>query len=229
MHHPEGVEWGKGFWPEIFVDSQVSVSAAPIEHSVACIGYVFNEAPVPTKMDPSLYVPHLKRNKAPMSHLSRIQRGETITLDDGTGLEGLQRKAGRKVVILGDTHNPAPTIPLAMNADLLIHEATNAYLPGIDPDTHEEDTEETVQARTSSRGHSTPQMAGRFATAINAKRLALNHFSARYRGDDDVNEEAKAIMDAIKALAVKEYTSGEVVCARDYMTINVQHSRQMDE
>ena len=72
-------------------------------------------------------------------------------------------------------------------------------------------------------------MAGRFATAINAKRLALNHFSARYRGDDDVNEEAKAIMDAIKALAVKEYTGGEVACAGDYMTINVQHSRQMDE
>ncbi|KAH8110986.1 Metallo-hydrolase/oxidoreductase [Phellopilus nigrolimitatus] len=222
--HEEGVKWGKGVWNDIYVDSQVSVSAAPIEHSVSCVGYVVTESPIPEKMDPSQYLPHIKRNKAPLSYLSRLQRGEDITLADGTLLRGIQKRPGRKIVILGDTHNPAPVTPLAIGADLLIHEATNAYLPGIDLTMSEEDTEEIVQARTRSRGHSTPQMAGRFAHAIGARRLALNHFSARYRGDDDVNKEARTVMTAIKELAEKEF-GGEVVCARDFMTLHVTHAR----
>ncbi|THH05407.1 hypothetical protein EW145_g4809 [Phellinidium pouzarii] len=216
----DDVQWGKGIWNDVYADDLVTVSAAPIEHSVACVGYVVNEQPVPQKMDPSHYLPHIKRNKAPIAYLSRLQRGENITLDDGTELLGVPKRAGRKLVILGDTYDPSPIMPLAVGADLLIHEATNAYLPGIDPATNNDDTEEVVQARTTSRGHSTPQMAGRFARLIGARQLVLNHFSARYRGDDDVNEEAKTVMDAIKGLAEKEFC-GEVVCARDFMTLHV--------
>lgn len=202
----------------------ITVSAAPIQHSVACVGYVITEQPLPQKMDPSQYIPHLKRNNAPMSNLALIQKGQDITLEDGTILRGLPKRPGRKIVILGDTYDPSPIKPLAIGADLLIHEATNAYLPELDPQTSADDTEETVQARTMSRGHSTPQMAGSFAREIGARRLALNHFSARYKGDDDTNEESKQVMDAIKGLAEREY-GGEVVCARDLMTIHVAHGR----
>jgi len=209
-----------GIWNDIHVDDLVTVSAAPILHSVACVGYVVNEAPLPEKMNPSEYVPHIKRNKAPMSFLQRIQRGENITLEDGTVLKGVGKRPGRKIAILGDTYDPSPITSLAEGANLLVHEATNAYLPGIDPNAHEDDTEDGVEKRTKSRGHSTPQMAGRFAKRIGAGRLALNHFSARYKGDDDTNEESKAIMDGIRGLAEKEF-GGEVVCARDLMTISV--------
>ncbi|EJD07680.1 Metallo-hydrolase/oxidoreductase [Fomitiporia mediterranea MF3/22] len=215
----------EGVWNDIYVDDLISVSAAPIMHSVACVGYVIAEAPIPQKMDPTQYVPHLNRNKAPMSNLSRLQRGETITLDDGTVLTGVPRRPGRKVVILGDTYDPSPILPLSIGADLLIHEATNAHLPGLDPETRDEDTHESVEARTRSRGHSTPQMAGRFARSAGVRRLALNHFSARYKGDDDVNPESKAIMEGIRSLAEKEF-GGEVVCARDHMTIHVQHAHR---
>ena len=130
-------------------------------------------------MDPSQYVPHLKRNNAPISLLSNLQKGEDVMLDDGTILRGVPKRPGRKIVILGDTYDPSPVKPLAIGADLLIHEATNAHLPGLDPQTSPNDTEEILEARTISRGHSTPQMAGRFAREIGARRLALNHFSAR--------------------------------------------------
>lgn len=220
----EGVPYGSNVWTDIYADEMVTVSAAPIEHSVPCVGYVITEQPLPTKMDPSQYVPHIKRNNAQMSLLARLQKGEDITLNDGTVLRGVSKRPGRKIAILGDTYDPSPVKPLAIGADLLIHEATNAYLPGIDPQTSEDETEETVEARTISRGHSTPQMAGRFAREIGARRLALNHFSARYKGDDDVSEESRQVMDAIKGLAEKEY-GGEVVCARDLMTIHVNHAR----
>jgi ribonuclease Z len=199
----------------------LSVSAAPILHSVPCIGYVVQEKPVPGKMDPKLYIPHLKRTGTPMSVLSRLQQGESVELSDGTVLKGPERRPGRKIVILGDTYDPSPIIPIAMDADLLIHEATNAYLPGVDPNTKPSDTYEIVEERAKSRGHSTPQMAGAFATEIRARKLVLNHFSARYAGNDDVDEQAAQVMGAIRNLAEKNYAGGDTICARDLMVVDI--------
>ncbi len=111
----------------------------------------------------------------------------------------------RKLVILGDTHDPSPLIPL-IHADpafalalpeidvhgtgtrvripvsLLVHEATDAYMPRrIDPDerTGRNRTQESVLAKTVQRGHSTPAMAGAFAKRIGAERLVMNHIGAR--------------------------------------------------
>ncbi|PFH51400.1 hypothetical protein AMATHDRAFT_74954 [Amanita thiersii Skay4041] len=208
-----------GLWEAIFADASVSISAAPILHSVPCIGYVITEAPVPGKMDPTQYTDHLTRNNVPRSVLGRIQRGESIELLDGTILQPPPRRKGRKLVILGDTHDPSAIAPLAMDADLLIHEATNAHLPGVDPNTKDSDTYETVEARAKSRGHSTPQMAGVFARRIRAKKLVLNHFSSRY-GSAYQCQEAMYIMDGIRRLAVSEY-GGEVINAEDFMSIYV--------
>ncbi|KAI0340780.1 Metallo-hydrolase/oxidoreductase [Trametopsis cervina] len=211
-----------GIWSDIFTDPLVRVSAAPIAHSVPCVGYVVEEKPVPGKMDPSLYIPHLKRTKTPMSALSQLQKGENVTLSDGTELRGPERRPGRKVVILGDTYEASDAMSaLARDADILIHEATNAHLPGIDSNTKPEDTYQSVEERSRSRGHSTPQVAGRYAKNIRAKKLLLNHFSARYAGNDDINESARIVMTAIKALAEQEF-EGPVVCARDLMSLDVQ-------
>ncbi|KAG9317460.1 Metallo-hydrolase oxidoreductase [Chiua virens] len=209
-----------GVWKGIFEDDAVCVSAAPILHSVPSVGYVIQEAPVPGKIDPQNYIPSIERTKTPMSVMSRLQQGETVTLSDGTVLHGPPRRLGRKIVILGDTYDPSPIADMACSPDLLIHEATNAHLPSIDPTTKHIDTSESVEARAKSRGHSTPQMAGAFATRIGALRLVLNHFSPRYPGNDDVDADARRIMEAIAALA-REHFSGEITCARDLMTVEV--------
>ncbi|KAK2466116.1 hypothetical protein APHAL10511_001758 [Amanita phalloides] len=207
-----------GVWMDIYKDGLVAVSAAPILHSIPCVGYVITEAPLPGKMDPKHYISHIKRTKEPMSILGRLQKGESVTLADGTILHGPKRRQGRKIAILGDTYNPSPIAHLAHEADLLVHEATNAHLPGIDPSTKDSDTYESVEARAKSRGHSTPQMAGAFAKRIGAKKLVLNHFSARYSGAQC--DEAKKIMSSIAELAAGEY-DGDIICAEDFMTIDI--------
>ena len=219
-----------GTWPEIYKDASFSVSAAPILHSVPCVGYVIAEAAIPGKIDPKQYIPHLKRTGAPMSAMRQLQQGETVVLSDGTMLQGPPKRVGRKLVVLGDTYDPSPITELAMHADVLIHEATNAHLPGIDPETKPNDTYPIVEERSKSRGHSTPQMAGLFATRVNARKLVLNHFSSRYAGDydpatqhGDQRPAAKETMEAIRALAQSHF-SGPVVCARDFMTFDVQYS-----
>jgi len=70
----------------------------------------------------------------------------------------------RKIVILGDTYDPSAIIDHAMNADVLVHEATCS----------DEDLQVAL-----SKGHSTAGMAGDFAKRIRAKHLILNHFSPR--------------------------------------------------
>ncbi|OBZ70277.1 hypothetical protein A0H81_09706 [Grifola frondosa] len=64
-------------------------------------------------------------------------------------------------------------------------------------------------------------MAGAFGQKIEARKLVLNHFSPRYPGNDDVDEDAKRIMSAIKSLAESTY-GGEVICARDLMSFEVE-------
>ncbi|KAJ7590867.1 Metallo-hydrolase/oxidoreductase [Mycena floridula] len=209
-----------GFWTDIFKDEIVSVSAAPIFHSVPCVGYVVSEAPVAGKIDKEKYLPDIKRTNTPMSVMRTLQQGGSVQLSDGTILKGPERRPGRKVVILGDTCDPSPISDMALECDLLIHEATNAHLPGIDPDTKDSDTYEIVEERAKSRGHSTPQMAAAFAKQIRARKLILNHFSARYPGNDDVDMESKKIMDGIRNLAEQGYGQS-VVCARDLLTVEV--------
>ncbi|KAJ3564833.1 hypothetical protein NP233_g8032 [Leucocoprinus birnbaumii] len=213
----------KGLWENIYSDAVVSVSAAPIHHSVPCVGYVVAESPIPGKIEPKNYLPDIKRTNTPMSVMRQLQQGLSVELSDGTVLHGPPRRRGRKLVILGDTYDPSPITPLASDADLLIHEATNAHLPKIDPNTKTTDTYELVEERAKSRGHSTPQMAGAFAKHIRARKLVLNHFSSRYPGDD--SESSRTIMDAIGRLAAEKYGK-EVACARDFMSFDVVHSNQ---
>lgn len=76
---------------------------------------------------------------------------------------GTPRRA-RKIVILGDTYDPSDIIEHAMDADVLVHEATCSN----------EDLQIALN-----KGHSTAGMAGEFARKIRAKHLILNHFSPR--------------------------------------------------
>ncbi|KAH9077248.1 beta-lactamase-like protein [Lactarius deliciosus] len=223
-----------GTWLDVYRGASFSVSAAPIMHSVPCVGYVITEAPVPGKIDPKQYVPHLKRTGTPMSAMRRLQEGESVQLSDGTVLRGPSKRPGRKITILGDTYDPSPIARLAMSTDVLIHEATNAHLPDIDPETKYGDTHDIVEQRSKSRGHSTPQMAALFGERIEARKLVLNHFSSRYAGEydpvtqhGDQRPAAKEIMEAIR-MSAQPYFNGPVICARDFMSFDVQvsHSGQ---
>lgn len=94
----------------------------------------------------------------------------------------------RMIVALGDTSDPTALVPLVTedrnaSVSLLIHEATDAYIPpNIDPEqrTGKNRTDRSVTEKAIEKGHSTPAMAGLFAKQIGAERLALNHIGARY-------------------------------------------------
>jgi ribonuclease Z len=211
-----------GLWEKFISEADVSVSAGKIVHSIPSLGYVIQEAPLPGRLESNVvksYMEHLKTHGLPRRTLSLIQGGETITLPTGEQLHPPLSRPGRKIVILGDTSDPSPMLSLCQDATVVVHEATNAYIPALDAGL----SYESLQDRTISRGHSTPQMAGKFATACSAAVLLLNHFSARYAdngkpitGKSAFLEEGHEtdVMAEIRDLAKLEF-QGVVVCARD--------------
>lgn len=222
---------------------EFSLSAAPIHHSVPSLGCVLTESPLPGKV-PADYAKRILAHKAelmetsgyknPMEFLRMLQSPTCLAdvaleLPDGTRLTRPPLRSGRKITVLGDTCDPSPIIPLAMGSDVLVHEATNAWLPGVDPLTKSSEGYAVVEERAKSRGHSTSEMAGRFARAIglgsggedqdaaggNSKRglLILNHFSSRYKDDlaDGPGGQAQKVMESVRQCAERAWVDAGVI------------------
>jgi ribonuclease Z len=111
-----------------------------------------------------------------------LQRGETVEGDAGTvtpdQVMGPSR-AGRTIVVSGDTAPSPATVSAAADADLLVHDASFA--------------EEEVQ-RAAETGHSTVGQAAAVAAEAHVKLLALVHISSRYHVGK-VIEEAKEVFE----------------------------------
>jgi ribonuclease Z len=115
--------------------------------------------------------------------------GESATVSLGTNLtmrtwplahsqfapvSGLRMEIDRKVIAFtGDTAPCANLLPLARDADLLVHDA--AHSATLSPEVPE-----------GAFGHSTARGAGRSAAAAGVKHLALVHLSAEYEGKQEV-------------------------------------------
>ena len=204
----------------------VSVAAAPLKHSVPCVGYAVEEDSIVGHLRADVVQPVVERNKAAlnemgyrhhmsiMSERSAIRPGETREFPDGTVLsyEDILHppRKGRKVVILGDTCDSSRMQPLAADADAVVHECTIVPTP--------EETEREALASPKDRFHSTPSMAGAFAKSVNAKKLFLNHFPQRCLPNN------KALVAAIERQAAKSagLNRGDVVATRDYLNVSIE-------
>ena len=130
----------------------------------------------------------------------QIHRGKAVTLPDGRVVEPGELvgppRAGRRIVITGDTRPCAATIEAARGADLLVHEATFA----------EEEAPRAIET-----GHSTAREAAVVAAEAGVSQLVLTHLSARYSRDTgELEREAKAVFP-------------QVAIARDGLEIEVAY------
>lgn len=182
-----------GLWPQIFNDSDFSVSAGPIYHTTPCIGYAVQEHPLPGSLLQDVLIKEYGLKPGPM--YKDLKMGKSVTAPDGRIIDHDKvmtlPRPGRKIVYLGDTHDPSPILPLCHEPDVLVHEAT---LIDADDETSEEESVVLLDAKVPQvkplfracrkvameRGHSTARMAGQVAKTINAGTLILNHFSSRY-------------------------------------------------
>ncbi|HYI74191.1 MAG TPA: ribonuclease Z [Gaiellaceae bacterium] len=192
IHGPRGLEelfstlrriFGRLTYPVAIVELEpgarldrdgYGIECFAVEHGVSALGYRIAEAERPGRFDVDaadrLGVPHGRER-------GRLQRGETVTLDDGSVVSPSdvlgEARAGRTVVLTGDTAPAASVVAAATGAELLVHEAT--FL-----------ADERERARETS--HSTAGEAALVAREAGVELLALTHVSTRYFGHQVVEE-----------------------------------------
>jgi ribonuclease Z len=154
------------------------IRCARASHSVEAYSYLFEETPRPGVFDSkkavALGVPEGKK-------WSTLQHGRSVTVNGRTVRPNEvlgARREGRRVGYSGDTR-PSPTLArLFAGADLLIFDSTFSA----------EDADKAVE-----RKHSTCVEAAELAKKARVRRLALTHFSARYRNVSRLVREAKEV------------------------------------
>ncbi len=155
----------------------------PVEHSARAYGYALVEEGRPGRFDPEA-AQRLGVPEGPA--FAALQRGEEVKGASGpvvpSDVMG-EARAGRTVVITGDTAPCKATVEAARNAELLVHDASFA--------------EEEAQ-RAAETGHSTVGQAAAVAREAEVKLLALVHISSRYHVGK-VLEEAKEVYQPVVA------------------------------
>ena len=145
-----------------------------VNHGVSALGYRLVEHERPGRFDvdvaTSLGVPDGPERGV-------LQRGSPVTLDDGSVVSPVDvlgpARAGRTLVLTGDTAPTPSVVEAARGAELLVHEAT--FLAD-----ERERAHETL--------HSTAGEAAAVALEAGARMLALTHLSTRYFGHEVVQE-----------------------------------------
>lgn len=142
------------------------VEARPLEHNNFCIGYRFQEKDKPGKVDAD------KARELGITedhHFKALKAGQDVTLEDGTVVEASSivghPRMGDSFAYITDTEYSPNSVKLALNANILYHEATFG---------------ENLEEKANTKGHSTAKDAARVANEAKAKLLVIGHFSARY-------------------------------------------------
>ena len=168
----------------VYEDDEFTVICDLLTHRVTTFGYRVTEKDRSGRFD----IDKAKALEIPPGRVyGQLKRGETVTLLDGRTINGKdlcgETEIGRKIAYCTDTVFCDNAVSLAMDADLLIHEATFAH----------RDADLAFQ-----RLHSTSTMAAQTALAAGVKQLIMTHFSPRYAPGNpiefkDLLAEARAI------------------------------------
>jgi ribonuclease Z len=170
------------------------VFAEHAEHSVVAFSYLFQEKDKPGKFDlqmaKSLGIP-----EGPLWHDLQMGkeievRNKTVKPSDVLG----EKRPGKKIGISGDTRPTKTLEGFFKNCDYLIFDCTFS---------------DKLKDKAIETHHSTAKEAALFAKKANVANLILTHFSARYKDESELLQEAKEI-------------HGSVIAAKDLLEIEIK-------
>jgi ribonuclease Z len=180
---------------EIYTSANCRVFSVPLKHRIPCCGFVFEEKQRPGNLIPEV----LKKHKVPRSRIQAIKSGQDFETSDGTVVPNtefmLPGPKPRKYSFISDTAPSKKYQDIIRDSDLLYHEAT---FP------------EEMAERASETYHTTAKQAAEIARANGVSKLAIGHFSARFKDVDLLEQEARAIFPETKAIADGDRISIEI-------------------
>ncbi|HFI0055332.1 TPA: ribonuclease Z [Streptococcus suis] len=170
---------------QVLDTDKFTVFAEKLDHTIPCVGYRV----IQKDLEGTLDAEALRAAGVPFGPLfGKIKNGQNVTLEDGTEIIASDYlsppRPGKVVTILGDTRKCHASVRLAVNADVLVHEAT--YGKG----------DEKIARK---HGHSTNMEAAQVAKDAGVKQLLLNHISPRFLSKDisQLRKDASTIFEQV--------------------------------
>ncbi|MEX1062796.1 MAG: ribonuclease Z [Balneolaceae bacterium] len=150
----------------VIEEDEFYIEARPLKHTKFCVGYRFQEKDKPGKVDAEKAV---AMGISEDWQYKELKSGNDVELEDGTVVESGDivghPRPGDSFAYVTDTGYSPNAVKLAMNTNILLHEATFS---------------ENLGDKASETGHSTSIDAARVANEAQTKLLVITHFSARY-------------------------------------------------
>ncbi|EFZ36375.1 ribonuclease Z [Hoylesella oralis ATCC 33269] len=162
----------------VFEDRSLTVETIPLDHRIACCGYLFREKPTRR---------HILRDmidcyEIPVSQINNIKNGADWVTPNGDIVPNsrLTREPDppRSYAYCSDTRYISTLHRLVKGVDLLYHESTYGN--------------DSIE-RAKLYYHSTATQAAAVARDAGVGKLLLGHYSARYEDENVLLDEAKAI------------------------------------
>jgi ribonuclease Z len=190
----------------IYEDEEFTVTCGLLHHRITAFGYRVAEKDRTGRFD----IDKARSLEIPSGPIyGKLKRGETVTLEDGRVINGSELcgpiEIGRKIAYCTDTVYCDGAVQLAIDADVLIHEATFAH----------QDSDMAFQ-----RLHSTTTMAAQTAYGAGVHKLIMTHFSPRYAPGNSI--ELKDLLKEARAIFPK------TIMAHDFMVYDVPRRREID-
>lgn len=182
---------------EVFSTDEYEINAFPLDHSKPCFGYSFIEKKRKGEFYPekalSLGVPY-------GPSFGRLQRGETLTLDNGNVVTpemvmGKEREGGKVSYVTDSLYFP--------EISDYVHDSDILFCEGMFEKSLSEDAHEKM--------HMTSTEAAMIARDSNSSMLCLQHYSPRYN-----DRELKILLDEAKVIFPN------TVLTRDHMSFSVK-------
>lgn len=172
---------------EVLVDNDsFSVSCFPVEHRIACHGFVIERKTRGRKLLPE----KCREYEIPSYYYDKLKEGADYERKDG-------------YVVKNEwvtTEGPAPR-RYAYCADTLFTDSFLPYIQGCDTIYHECTYLEADAEKAAARYHSTAMQAAQLAVKANAGQLLLGHFSSKYKDTEPFRSEAASIFPNVQVTA----------------------------
>ncbi|HTD97975.1 MAG TPA: ribonuclease Z [Mucilaginibacter sp.] len=176
---------------EVILENQdITVETIPLEHRIACTGFLFREK----KRLRKIVKERIETLNIPVEYFSAIKKGADYTSPEGK----LYKNADITI-------NPEEPKTYAYCSDTIYSESYFAQISNADLLYHESTFLNNMLDRAQSTFHTTALQAGEVALKTNAKKLLIGHFSARYKTLDELLDEASSVFPET-ALAIEGRT-----------------------
>jgi ribonuclease Z len=162
----------------IITNEDVIVETIPLDHRIACTGFLFTEK----KRLRKLLKDELERIGVPVEYYTALKKGADYTDNQGNVYSNdtltTDSDEPKTYAYCSDTLYNEQYFKQITNADLLYHEATFLH---------------NMLDRAKETHHTTALQAAEIAAKVKAQKLLIGHFSARYKTLDELLEEAQTV------------------------------------